>query len=243
MLAAGLGPVIRGRPRVAAGVPTIRRTLPLASVPVEARPRIAVVLADDHIVVRRGLRMLLERVPDFEVVAEAGDARAALDAATAERADILVLDLNMPGQPPLEVLSEVAESAPDVAVVVLTMEQDAAFARRALDRGARGYVLKRAVGEELVLAIRTAAAGGTHVSAAIETALAKPPEHAAPDGLTEREVEVLRLIALGHTNIEIAGELSLSVRTVETHRMHIQQKLGVSSRPELVRYALDRRLI
>ncbi|MBW8059676.1 MAG: response regulator transcription factor [Solirubrobacterales bacterium] len=244
MLAAGPGPVIRGRPRVAAGVPTIRRTLPLASVPVEARPRIAVVLADDHIVVRRGLRMLLERVPDFEVVAEAGDARAALDAATAERADILVLDLNMPGQPPLEVLSEVAESAPDVAVVVLTMEQDAAFARRALDRGARGYVLKRAVDEELVLAIRTAAAGGTHVSAAIETALAKPPEHAGPpDGLTEREVEVLRLIALGHTNIEIAGELSLSVRTVETHRMHIQQKLGVSSRPELVRYALDRRLI
>ncbi len=209
-----------------------------------AQPRIAVVLADDHVVVRRGLRMLLERVDDFAVVAEAGDAGAALDAVTTEKADVLVLDLNMPGQPPLNALSEVAESAPDVAVVVLTMEQDPAFARPALERGARGYVLKRAVEEELVVAIRTVAAGGRHVSPEIEAVLAQPPERAGPpDGLTERETEVLRLIALGHTNPEIGQMLSLSVRTVETHRTHIQQKLSIATRPELVRYALEHRLI
>lgn len=226
-------------------IPTIRRPLPLGShFTVEARSRIAVVLADDHIVVRRGLRMLLERIAEFAVVGEVGDARAALDAVTAEKADVLVLDLNMPGQPPLDALSEVAESAPDVAVVVLTMEQDPAFARRALDRGARGYVLKRAVEEELVTAIRTVAAGGTHVSREIEAALAQPPERAGPpDGLTKREIEVLRLIALGYTSPEIGQRLSLSVRTVETHRTHIQQKLSIASRPELVRYALEHRLI
>ena len=203
-----------------------------------------VVLADDHVVVRRGLRMLLDQAPDLTVTGEAGDADAALAAAVREGADILVLDLNMPGRSPLDVLAEIADSAPGVAVVVLTMERDPAFARRALELGASGYVLKEAVDDELVTAIREAGAGGTHVSAAVASLLeGSPADEGPPGGLTEREVEVLRLIALGHTNTEIAAELSLSVRTVESHRKHIQQKLGASSRPELVRYALEQKLI
>lgn len=187
--------------------------------------------------------MLLERVSDFEVIAEASDARDALVAVNAGDVDVLVLDLNMPGRP-LDVLSEITESAAGVAVIVLTMEQDPAFARRALEAGAKGYVLKRAAGEELVDAIRAVTAGGTHLSRDIDTALAEPAAQANPSSeLTARETEVLRLIARGHTNAEVARELHLSVRTVETHRTRIQQKLGLSSRPELVRYALVNDLI
>ncbi len=210
----------------------------------EAKRLVSVVLADDHVVVRHGLRMLLEQAPGLTVVGEAGDAGAALEISASERADILVLDLNMPGRPPLEVLAEIANRAPGVAVVVLTMERDPAFARRALELGARGYVLKEAIDEELVAAILAVADGGTHVSTAVATALKKPRDHAGPpDGLTEREAEVLRMIALGHTNAEIAAELSLSVRTVESHRKHVQQKLGLTTRPELIRYALEHKLI
>jgi two-component system response regulator NreC len=204
---------------------------------------ISVVLADDHVVVRHGLRMLLEQAPDLTVVGEAGDAGSALEVAAAERADILVLDLNMPGQPPLEALAEAGGKAPAAAVVVLTMERDPAFARRALELGASGYVLKDAVDDELVTAIRAAAAGGAHVSPAAAALESGEDGGDPPGGLTEREAQVLRLIALGHTSGEIAADLSLSVRTIESHRQHIQQKLGVSTRPELVRYALDRRLI
>lgn len=206
----------------------------------ESGAAISVVLADDHVVVRRGLRLLLEREPGITVAGEAGSAADALEAVAATGADVLVLDLNMPGEPPLAAIPQVERAA----VVVLTMEQDPAFARRALAGGARGYVLKRAVDEELVDAIRAVAAGATHVSGEVRAALAKPREREGPPGgLSEREAEVLRLIALGHTNPEIGDQLSISVRTVETHRARIQQKLGVSSRPELVRYALDERLI
>lgn len=203
-----------------------------------------VVLADDHVVVRHGLRMLLENVPDITVVGEAGEADTAFEVAAAERAEVLVLDLNMPGKPPLDALTEATGGARSTVVVVLTMERDPAFARRALELGASGYVLKDAVEEELVAAIRTVAGGGRHVSAAVAAALEKPENgNEPPGGLTEREAEVLRLIALGHTSGEIASSLSLSVRTIESHRKHIQQKLGLSSRPELVRYALDQRLV
>lgn len=209
----------------------------------DPQSKISLVLADDHVVVRRGLRMLLDRVPDFEVVAEVGDAAAAVAAARERAPDVLLLDLNMPGEP-LEALEEVSRSEPEVAVVVLTMEQDPAFAGRALDAGAKGYVLKRAAEEELVDAIRAAAAGDTHLSRELSTALARA---AAPstrsDDLTARETEVLRLLARGHTNSEAAQELSLSVRTIETHRMRIQQKLRLSSRPELVQYAITHELL
>lgn len=209
----------------------------------DPRP-IAVVLADDHVVVRRGLRMLLERNPSTEVVAEAGDAGAALAAVEASRPDLLLLDLNMPGRPPLEMLADLGALAPDLGVVVLTMEQDPALARHALELGVRGYVLKQAVEEELVEAIEAVAGGGLHVSREVKAALERPSDTGGPpNGLTEREVEVLRLAALGHTNPEIAEQLGISVRTVESHRTHVQQKTMVSSRSELVRYALDHELI
>jgi two-component system response regulator NreC len=197
-------------------------------------------LADDHVVVRRGLRMLLDGVPEFDVRGEAGDAREALAAIAGGSVDVLILDLNMPGEP-LEAIAEIGRSAPPTAVIVLTMEQDPAHARRALDAGAAGYVYKGAAGDELVEAIQTVAAGGTHLSPEVERAMGRRAEEASR--LTEREQEVLRLIARGHTNAEVAEELSLSIRTIETHRTHIQQKLGVSSRPELVRYALAHDLI
>lgn len=221
----------------------LTRGEPLESRPLTAPPPISLVLADDHVVVRHGLRLLLDRVPEFEVVAESGDAREALAAVEAGGVDVVLLDLNMPGEP-LEALAEIARSSPQVAVVVLTMEQDPSFARRALEAGARGYVLKRGAEEDLVDAIHAVAAGGTHVSGEVRAALERQDREQPPENeLTPRETEVLRLISRGHTSAEIAHELSLSVRTVETHRTRIQQRLGLSSRPDLVRYALDHDLL
>jgi two-component system response regulator NreC len=151
----------------------------------------------------------------------------------------------MPGGSSLEAIPKIADSSPGTSVVVLTMQEDPAFAREALRAGARGYVLKQAAGTELVQAIRAAAGGGTWLNPELGARMAAaPPAPAGPPGdLTDREVEVLRLIALGHTNNEIAEQLYLSVRTVETHRAHIQQKLGLSTRAELVHYALENDLI
>jgi two-component system, NarL family, response regulator NreC len=210
-----------------------------------ATDSITIVLADDHSVVRSGLRMLLEAESDIEVVAEAGDVDEAKRYTLGYKPTVLVLDLNMPGGSSLEAIPKVSETSPDTAVVVLTMQDDPAFAREALQAGARGYVLKHAAGTELVQAIRAAAGGGTWLNPDLGARMAATPD--GPVGalaeLSEREIEVLRLIALGHTNNEIADQLFLSVRTVETHRAHIQQKLGVSTRAELVRYALDHDLI
>jgi two-component system response regulator NreC len=219
--------------------------MPDTSSAVTGTGTITIVLADDHSVVRSGLRMLLEAEPDIEVLAEAGDVDAARRYTLGHKPTVLVLDLNMPGGSSLEAIPKVAELSPDTSVVVLTMQEDPAFAREALRAGARGYVLKHAAGTELVQAIRTAAGGGTWLNPDLGARMA-----AAPDGpagalaaLSERELEVLRLIALGHTNNEIAQQLCLSVRTIESHRAHIQQKLGVSTRSELVGYALDHDLI
>ncbi len=203
---------------------------------------VTLVLADDHVVVRRGLRRLLERVPGFEVVAEAGDARKAVSVAIARDADVLVLDLNMPGEP-LEALTELVASEVPTAPLILTMETDPAFADRALELGAKGYVLKRAADEELVDAIHAVAAGGTHVSAAIRTGRRDSEGERSSSDLTARETEVLRLIARGHTSAEIGERLSLSERTIETHRAHIQEKLALSGRRELVSYALAHDLL
>src|ERR671935_715276 len=205
-----------------------------------------IVLADDHAVVRSGLRMVLEREAGFEVVSEAGDADAAVRTVLGHKPSVLVLDLNMPGElTSLEAIPRVAEVSPGTRVVVLTMQEDPEFARRALRAGAAGYVLKEAADDELVEAVRRVAAGGTYLNPSLGARLAAaPPEPAGPpDDLTEREVEVLRLIALGHTNAEIASQLYLSVRTVESHRAHIQQKTRRSSRAELVRYALEHGLV
>lgn len=202
---------------------------------------IRLVLADDHAVVRAGLRVLLEGEEGLTVVSEAGDVDGAVRAVLGHKPDVLVLDLNMPGaSTSLEAMPRFAEASPQTKVVVLTMQEDPQFARVALRMGALGYVLKEAADSELVEAIRRAATGQTYLNPRLGAALAAaPPAPAGPPGdLSEREAEVLRLIALGHTNAEIGGQLFLSVRTVESHRAHIQQKLRVSSRSELVRYAL-----
>jgi len=197
-----------------------------------------IVVADDHAVVRAGLRLLLDAEEDLTVVAVAGDVDDALRLTRAHRADVRVVDLNMPGRPTLPEIPALAELT---AVVVLTMQNDPAFARQALGAGARAYVLKEAADSELVEAVRAAARGGTYLNPQLGARLAAaPPEPPGPpDDLTEREVEILRLIALGHTNAEIGQQLYLSVRTVESHRAHIQQKTRRTTRAELVRYALD----
>jgi two-component system, NarL family, response regulator NreC len=202
---------------------------------------ISVVLADDHAVVRSGLRLLLDQA-GLRVLAEAGDAESALRSVLGHKPSVLVLDLNMPGEPTsLQAIPRVAQVSPGTRVVVLTMQEDPMFAREALRAGAKGYVLKEAADGELVEAVRRAAAGETYLNPKLGAALATmAPEPAGPpDDLTEREVEVLRLVALGHTNQEIADQLYLSVRTVESHRARIGQKLLISTRAELVRYALD----
>ncbi|HVC06817.1 MAG TPA: response regulator transcription factor [Solirubrobacterales bacterium] len=198
-----------------------------------------IVLADDHTVVRSALRMLLEAEPDFEVLAEAGDADTAVRYVLGHKPTVLILDLNMPGRSSLEALPDMQEASPATEIVVLTMQNEPAFARKALQAGVRGYVLKDAADTELVQAVRSAAAGDTYLQPALGARLASEPDSDRADGLSEREREVLRLIALGHTNAEIAEQLFLSIRTVESHRAHILQKLRLSSRAELVRYALE----
>jgi two-component system, NarL family, response regulator NreC len=204
---------------------------------------IRVVIADDHAVVRRGLRQVLDAEDGFEVVAEAADLESARRYTRGHRPDVLVLDLNMPGGSSLEGIPEIRAECPQTQIVVLTMQNEPAYARHALGAGALGYVLKESAESELVEAIRRAAAGDTYLNPRLGARVAAEPPPGLPDGLSEREVEVLRMIALGHTNAEIAEQLFLSVRTVETHRAHIQQKLRLGTRSELVRYALDHKLV
>jgi two-component system, NarL family, response regulator NreC len=206
---------------------------------------VRVVIADDHAVVRSGLRLLLEAEGKVQVVAEAGDVPTAVRMVRAHRPKVAILDLNMPGGSALDAIPQLRESTPESAIVVLTMQDDPAFARQALRNGALGFVLKEAADDELLEAVRLAAQGDTYLNPRLGARLAAaPPEPPGPpDDLTQRELDVLRLIALGHTNAEIGGQLYLSVRTVETHRAHIQQKTGRSTRAELVRYAIDHGLI
>jgi two-component system response regulator NreC len=203
-----------------------------------------VVLADDHQVVRSGLRMLLDAEDGIEVVAEAGDVQTTLRRVLGYRPNVLVLDLNMPGEQSLPAIPRIRDSAPDTAIVVLTMQADPEFARAALRAGALGYVLKEAADSELVRAIRLAAEGRTYLNPELGARIAaEPPAPAGPpDGLTEREVEVLKMIAGGHSNSEIAAALYLSVRTIESHRAHIQQKTRRTTRAELVSYAREQNI-
>ena len=203
---------------------------------------IKIVLADDHAVVRSALRLLLDAEDGLEVVAEAGDIDGALRYVRGHKPDVLILDLNMPGGPSTHAVPELQDASPDTGIVVLTMESEPAYAREAIQSGVLGYVLKEAVDEELVTAVHLAAAGRTYLQPELGARLAADPPEAA-DGLSQRELDVLRLIALGHTNSEIADQLFLSVRTVESHRSHIQQKLRMNKRSELVRYALHRGLL
>ena len=207
----------------------------------------SVVVVDDHAVVRAGLRLLLDAQEDIEVVGEAGNAKDAVFRARALKPDVMLLDVVMPGESGIEVLPQLKKESPDTKVLVLSMQDDPSYVREAFAAGASGYVLKEAADEEVVAAVRDVAAGGHYVHPALGARLvaADAAERAAAeaDPLSEREREVLRLLALGHTNQEIAGQLYISVRTAESHRAHIMQKLRLTTRAELVRYALSHGLL
>jgi two-component system response regulator NreC len=205
--------------------------------------RITIVLADDHAIVRRGLRQLLEAQAGFEVLAEAEDIDGARRYVRGHHPDVLVLDLNMPGEASIDAIPSLREEFPQTQIVVLTMQNEPAYARAALSAGVLGYVLKESADTELIDAVRAAVAGEMYLNPRLGAKVAAEPPPGPPDGLSERELGVLRLIALGNTNSQIAEMLFLSVRTVETHRAHIQQKLGLTDRSELVRYALDHQLL
>jgi two-component system response regulator NreC len=207
---------------------------------ISAASPLTIVIADDHAVVRQGLRLLLEAEDDLVVVGETSVLSETRTILRELEPAVLVLDLHMGRELSLGRLSELRFASPSTAVVILTMEDDPAFVQPAWDAGAAGYVLKEASRTDLVRAIRTVGTGGRYLDPAIGGwALAS-----GEDGvLTERELEVLRLVALGHTNSEIAKQLYISARTVETHRANLQRKLGIAGRPELVRYALERGVI
>jgi two-component system response regulator NreC len=208
-----------------------------------ARAPIRIVIADDHAIVRRGLRQLLDSEEGFEVVAEAEDVDSARRYLRGHHPEVLVLDLNMPGEPSLEAIPKLRSEFPATQIVVLTMNNEAAYARTALGAGVLGYVLKESADAELIEAVRAAVNGERYLNPRLGAKVAAEPPPGPPDGLSQRELEILRMIALGYTNAQVAEELYLSVRTVETHRAHIQQKLGLSDRSELVRYALDKGLV
>jgi two-component system response regulator NreC len=208
---------------------------------------IRVLIADDHAVVRAGLKLLLDAEPDIEVVGEAGTARQAIYEAIELKPDIVLMDIVMPDGNGIEAVPTVLNSSPDTKVLMLSMQDDPSYVREAFSAGASGYVLKEAADSELIAAIREVASGRRYVNpslgARLVSAEADAKEAAEADPLSEREREVLRLLALGHTNQEIAKQLYISVRTAETHRAHIMQKLRLSTRAELVRYALERGLL
>lgn len=209
---------------------------------------IRVALCDDHAVVRSGLRRILDDEPDITVVGEAGNAEDAVALATAEHPDVFVMDLGLRGTSGIDATRQVRAASAETAVLVLTVHDDVGYLRRAFNAGATGYLVKDAADVELVMAVRHVAAGDNYVHPSLGAALLEPEVVTArPSGpggeLSEREVDVLRLVALGHTNADIAEELYVSVRTVETHRAHVQQKLGVKSRAELVRITREHGLI
>ena len=204
---------------------------------------VRVLIVDDHAVFRAGLRMLIDAEADMEAVGEAGNARDAVFQARALKPDVILMDVVMPDQSGLEVVPTLLHERPETKVLVLSMQDDPQYVRQAFANGASGYILKEAADTEVVAAIREVAGGNNYVHPTVgarliaaETAEARRAEE---DPLSDREREVLRLLALGHTNQEISAQLFLSVRTAETHRAHIMQKLRLTSRAELVRYALE----
>lgn len=208
---------------------------------------VRVLIVDDHAVVRSGLRLLLETEEDVEVVGEAGDAREAVFETRSTKPDIVLLDVTMPGKSGIEAIPDLLKEAPEAKILVLSMQDDPSYVREAFGVGAAGYVLKEAADAEVIDAVRHVSAGERYVHPALGARLAAADAQAAraaeEDPLSEREREVLRLLALGHTNQEIAKMLYISVRTAETHRAHIMQKLRLTSRAELVRYALGAGLL
>ena len=208
---------------------------------------IRLLIVDDHQLVRSGLRRLLEGEEDLTVEDEAGTAADAVRLARLHKPDVILLDVVMPGGSGLDAIPEIREAAPEAKIVALSMQDDPSYVRQAFAAGASGYVLKEAADDELLAAVHEVAAGGNYVDPQLGARLAAADvaasAGAAADPLSDREREVLRLLALGHTNQEIASQLYLSVRTAETHRARIMQKLGLETRAELVRHAIDRGLL
>ena len=204
---------------------------------------IRVLLADDHELMRRRLRLLLDDEDGVEVIAEANDLAAVTRHVQTDEPHVLVLDLSMPDGSSIEAIGRLREQAPDTQVIVMTMDESPAFAQRAFAAGAVGFVSKDLADGELPQAMRAAARGEEFVSPRIAARLDALQRSLTGDVLSPREVEVMRLIALGHTSVETARRLQLSPRTVETHRANIQRKLGLATRAELVRYSLRRGLL
>lgn len=213
--------------------------------------RIRVLLADDHTILRNGLRMLIGGADDLEVVGEAADGVEAIDRAAALLPDVVLMDISMPKLDGIQATREIRRRLPAVKVLMLTMHEDDAYLFRVIEAGGAGYVLKKAADVEVLDAIRHVAAGGAFIRPAVATRLMQDymarveqgEEHDSFQRLTEREKQVLTLIAGGHTNAQIAQQLIISIRTVESHRANLMVKLGLSGRAELVKYALRKGLL
>ena len=205
--------------------------------------KIRVLLAEDHETVRHGLKLLINRQPDMEVVGEAGDGSDAVERAGTLKPNVVVVDIAMPGMNGLAATKAIRHSTPATAVVALTRYDDDAYVQELLKAGASGYVLKQSPSVELVEAVRAAAAGRRYLDRSLAARVAGTMinphgRRAAPSAITDRETEVLRLMALGHSNKEIATMLDLSVKTVEVHKANATRKLGLAGRTDVVRYAL-----
>jgi DNA-binding NarL/FixJ family response regulator len=215
-------------------------------------PRTRVLIADDHTIFREGVRALLESADDLEVIGEAADGREAIDRSQRLRPDIVLMDIQMPGLGGLEAALEIRRAQPDVKIVVLTQFEDREYVRRFLKAGVSGYVLKKAAGSDLIAAIRAAARGGLALDP--EIARGAMEEMERPGGgdagaadlyetLTDREKQVLKLVAEGHSNKDVAQTLGISVKTAMSHRERIMEKLDLHNRTELIRFALRKAVI
>lgn len=206
--------------------------------------KVRVLLVDDHVTVRQGIRLLIDEQDDMEVVGEAGDGAAALARLAERRPDIVIMDIAMPGMNGLVATRAIKECAPGIAVVALTRYSDDAYLQELLRAGASGYVLKQSPSAELLHAVRAVAAGGQYLDSTLTgrltAAFAARAAHRSggPSGVTDREAQVLRLIAWGHSNKEIAAQLELSVKTVEVHKANAMRKLTLRGRIDIVRYAI-----
>ncbi|HKT11062.1 MAG TPA: response regulator transcription factor [Terriglobia bacterium] len=213
-------------------------------------PKIRVIVADDHALVRDGIKALLSLTPDIEVIGEATDGRQAIDKCRELQPDVILMDIAMPGLGGLEATLELKHEAPKTRVLVLTQYDDAEYVRRFLKIGVAGYVLKRMLGSDLASAIRSAAEGGLVLDPqiAMEAVQAAPKQSRAEpedlyETLTDREKQVLRLVALGSSNKEVADSLRISVKTAMTHREHLMEKLSLRNRTELIKFAIRKGVI
>jgi DNA-binding NarL/FixJ family response regulator len=209
--------------------------------------RIRVLIADDHAILREGLRALLKLSDDIEVIGEAADGRQAIERSAALSPDVILMDINMPGLGGLEATLEIRRAQPEVKILVLTQHEDREYIRRFLQAGVSGYILKRSAGAELPSAIRAAYRGGLVLDPEVAKEALREPVPAAGgqagtaspyDGLTDREKQVLKLVAEGHSNKEVAELLGISVKTAMSHREHLMEKLDLHSRTELIKFAL-----